>query len=342
MFDFQKIEVPKKLNIDFILSKISDAMIWGYYFGKFDLKSVYPSKFGAGKHKDRNPSTGFYISSAGKIIYNHFNGNEPKMDCFAFVARLYNCSISDAIKRIAADFGLVTGQATPMADRVLKDLAAFDKSYKKETRIHVVPGKWSEQDRDFWKSYHITKQELENEGVYPIKKLYINDIFIPNKNNSMRFALTVSYKNELRIKVYSPGGTDTLKWVSNIPLDRPFGINTLNKQGAFSVTTKSVKDMIILKKFLPSVLASQNESKSAMSEETCKKLWFYFDDNNYIAWDCDDPGFAAMDEMETLGFKTIRIPKELYEQEGIKDFADLAKEKGLKEVENLLRQNELI
>ena len=102
MFNFNDVEVPKRLNRDFVLSKVSDAMIFGYYFGKFNLKSIYPSKF----HKDKNPSSGFYVSKSGKIIYNHLNGKEPKMDCFEFVKKLYNCEFRDAVKRIALDFGL--------------------------------------------------------------------------------------------------------------------------------------------------------------------------------------------------------------------------------------------
>lgn len=336
MFDFKSVDAPKKLNRDFILSKLTDAQIFYYYFGKFDLKSIYPSKF----HKDSNPSSGFYISSSGKIIYNHLNNKEPKMDCFAFVCRVYNCSFSDAIKRIALDFGLISGSPTPMADKVLKDLANFDKSYKKETRIHFVPQAFNSEAKAFWKSFHATRDELKREGVFQIKKLYINDIFIPNKTNSLRFALTVPYKDELLTKVYSPGGDDRLKWVSNIPLDLPFGMNTLKKQGKCSITAKAVKDMIILKKFIPSVIASQNESRSAMSEKTIKKLQFYFNEN-FIGWDNDETGLEAMEEMQTLGFKSAYVPIELL-KEGIKDFSDLAKAKGLGAVERLLIKHKII
>lgn len=336
MFDFKSVDVPKKLNRDFILSKLTDAQIFYYYYGKFDLKSVYPSKF----HKDNSPSTGFYISSSGKIIYNHLNGKEPKMDCFAFVCRLYNCSFSDAIKRIALDFGLISGNPTPMADKVIKDIANFDKSYKRETRIHFVPQPFDSEAKAFWKSFHATREDLKREGVYQIKKLYINDIFIPNGTNSLRFALTVPYKDEMKTKVYSPGGQDNLKWVSNIPLDVPFGLDTLKKQGNVSITAKAVKDLIVLKKFIPSVIASQNESRSAMSEKTIKKLQFYFNDN-YIGWDSDETGLSAMEEMETIGFKKVHTPIELL-KEGIKDFSDLAKEKGLNAVEKLLKEYSII
>lgn len=336
MFNFNSVEAPQKLNRDFILSKISDAMIFGYYFGKFDLKSIYPSKF----HKDANPSSGFYISTAGKLIYNHLNNKEPKMDCFAFVCRRYNCSFSDAIKRIAQDFGLVSGSTTPIAEKVLKDMANFDRTYKKETKIHFTPMPFTSEAAAFWKPYHITKHELKEAQIYQIKKLYINEVFIPNKDNCLRFALTVPYKNELQTKVYSPGGDDRLKWVSNIPLDTPFGLDDIKKAGSVSFTAKAQKDRIILKKFLPAVIASQNESRSAMSDKVIKKLQFNFT-NNWIGWDNDEAGLSAMDEMRPLGFNTIHVPESLL-KEGIKDFSDLAKAKGLGAVEKLLIKNNII
>jgi hypothetical protein len=341
MYDFKETEAPQKLNRDFILSKISDAQIFYYYFGKFDLKTLYPSKFASGKHGDKNPSTGFYISKSGKIIYNHLNGREEKMDCFAFVCRLYNIDFSDALRRIAGDFGLLGGKTSQLVKSSKKALASFDRTLKKDTKIHFVPESIFSYDAwQFWKSYHIDLEELKREGVYQIKKLFINERFIPNSTNCLRFALTVPYKDELLTKVYSPGGKDQLKWVSNIPLDLPFGLSTLNKDSGYSFTAKAVKDMIVLKKFLPSVIASQNENWSSISEHTIKKLTFYFE-KNYVGWDNDWPGLRGMVTMRNRGFLPIYVPVQ-YRCEGIKDFSDLAKEKGLKAVEELLKQNNLI
>lgn len=336
MFDFNSVETPHRLNRDFVLSRITDAQIFYYYFGKFDLKSVYPSKF----HKDRNPSTGFYISKSGKIIYNHLNGKEPKMDCFAFVQRLYNCEFKDAVKRIAVDFGLVGNNKTPIPKEKMQALANFDRSHKKETKINFVPASWNSENLAFWKEYYITEDELKREGVYPIKRLYINEQYIPNKTNSLRYALTVPYKNELLTKVYSPGGTDQLKWVSNIPIDIPFGVTTLDKSANKCFIGKAVKDKMVIQKFLPAVLASQNESKSALSSRTIEKLFNYFKEN-WIGWDNDETGLQAMEEMEQFGFKTLCVPIELY-KEGIKDYSDLAKAKGLKAVEKLFKNANLI
>ena len=218
----------------------------------------------------------------------------------------------------------------------MTDLANFDRSYKKETKIHFVPQAFDGEARAFWKPFHITRDELKKAQIYQIKKLYINEVPIPNYNNCLRFALTVPFKDETLTKVYSPGGDDKLKWVSNIPLDLPFGLEDIKRPGESSFTAKAQKDRIILKKFLPHVIASQNESKSAMPSKVIKKLMFNYP-VNWLGWDADESGLSAMEDMKPLGFKTLHTPIDFL-KEGIKDFSDLAKEKGLQAVEDLLIQ----
>lgn len=312
-------------------------MIFAFYFGHFKIGEVYPSKF----RKDRNPSTGFYISSSGKLIYNDLSTRE-KTDCFAFVCKLYNISFRDAIKRIALDFGLIQGNPTPMSDKVLAALQNFDKGHKKETGIHFVADKWGVENLAFWKEYHLGKSELKGASIYPIKKLYINEVFIPNKSNTQRYALTVVHKGEMLTKVYSPDSQDTLKWVSNIPLDVPFGLDELNWSAPFSFTGKAQKDRLVLLKFMPgAVIASQNETLSAMPLKLRNKLKFHFR-KNYCGWDNDETGVDGMIEMGNEGFEPVYVWADYFEKYGIKDFSDLAKAKGLGEVERLLKEYKVI
>lgn len=332
MFNFDKVEAPQRLNRDFVLSKVTDAQIFYYYFGKFDLRGVYPSKF----HKDRTPSTGFYVSKSGKLIYNHFNEKEPKMDCFAYVQRMYNCQFKDAVKRIALDFGLLGKGNSEVSAQTLAGLANFDRTYKKETKIHFVAKKWDSEALAFFNRFHIDRSELKRDGYYYIDKLYINEQFIPNNANCMRFALTVPYKDQRLTKVYSPGGTDQLKWVSNIPLDMPFGLDKLDKTAPFSFGAKALKDMTVIKKFLPAVYATQNESQSAMSEKTMKMLKFYYP-KNYLGWDNDETGLEAMAEMEPKGFTPLPI-----ENPETKDYSDFVEAKDLKGLEKFFIKHKLI
>lgn len=335
MFEFKNVKAPERLNRDFVLNKISDAMIMAYYHGEFKIGDVYHSKF----RKDKKASCGFYISSSGKLIYNDMSTRE-KLDCFAFVQKLYNCDFKTSINRIAQDFGLISDTKSATAERVMEQMKSFDRRHKKRTKIHFVAGKWTNKNLAFWNDYHINKDELVIEDVFPIKKLYINEQFIPNKTESQRYALTLMHKGEMLTKVYSPDGDDTLKWVSSIPLDVPFGMDKLKFQSDFSLTTKAVKDMIIAKKFLTDVIASQNETLSAMSEKTRNSLFFNFD-RNYVCWDNDSTGYEGMDEMEQEGFVSARLDESLLELHGIKDLSDMSKYMGLHAVEEFLKSQEL-
>lgn len=336
MFSFSKTEIPRKLNKDFILSKITDAQIFGYYFGNFKFGESYPSKF----RKDRHPSTGFYVSKSGKLIYNDLAHRNNSYDCFAFVAKMYNLSFSDTIKKIAADFGLITGKPSLMADKAIKALKHFDKTFKEDTKIHFSAAKWNDDNLAFWNQYHITKKELEEDGNYVIKDLFINGFKTECPPGEYRYALTEIVKGEMLTKVYSPGSTN-FKWVTNIPTEVPFGLNSLPFKSDFCFTAKAKKDRLVLKKFLTDVIASQSEQKSAMPEKVINKLNFNYK-KNYLGWDNDETGMEAMDEMGQHGFIPTFIPVEWGEKYGIKDYSDLSKERGLDAVEKFLKQKNII
>jgi hypothetical protein len=335
MFEFRNVEAPQKLNKDFILSKISDVMIMGYYFGEFKIGDVYHSKF----RKDRKASTGFYISKSGKIIYNDLSTGE-KADAFQFVQNLYKCDFKTAVQRIAEDFGLLSNHRNATASQVMEQMKNFDRKHKKRTKINFKATRWTDDNLMYWKQYHITKQELEREGVYPIKSLYINEVFIPNKDINYRYALTLIHKKEMLTKVLSPYDAD-LKWLSSIPLDIPFGLDSLPYKSDKSFGAKAQKDRIIILKFLTDVYANQNETSSAFSKNTKETLFFNYS-QNYLGWDNDETGKEGMTEMEIEGFIPVPVPDLLLEKYGIKDWSDLAKERGLKAVEKLLIKNRLL
>lgn len=335
MYDFKNVKATHKLNRDFVLSKISDSMIFGYYFGPFKLNQIYCSRL----RKEKNPSVGFYLSSSGKIIHNDFSTGK-KLDAFAYVQELYSLSFADAVKRIAKDFGLVSGERSAAADKVMLDMRNFEKKQKEDTLIHFEAGRWTDHSLEFWKNYHITKDELKHAKIYPISKLYINEQFIPNKSSIPRYALTTMHKGEMKTKVYSPG-SDGLKWISNIPNDVPFGLDELQCDTENCFIAKAQKDRLILRKFLPDVIASQNENAFSINEKLASDLQFEYS-RVFVGWDNDWPGLRGMVKMRQRDFIPLYVPVKLRIEEGIKDFSDLAKAKGLKAVEKLLKQNGVI
>ena len=332
MYDFSKIHA-ECINKNFLLSKVSEEQIFYYYFGKpFKLGDRYNSPF----RKDKDPSTGFYINKSGILTYNDLRTGE-KLDCVAFVAKLYNISYSQAIKRIAADFGLINSDAAVKVDITsLKPIEGFDKEQKKETIIQIVPGKWDKRHLGYWRIYDINEDELKRERIYPVKELYINKTKIGNKDNNIRFAYLENYKGKEYLKIYTPDDKIN-KWISNIPLHIPFGLEDLDYSSDTIYITKSKKDLVLLKKLFKSVIATQNESASSLPPDVVEHLCNSFK-NRIIIWDNDETGVENCKEFNSKGFGYFNIPIKEYNKYRIKDPSDYVQYYGIDALEELFKQ----
>jgi hypothetical protein len=106
-----------------------------------------------------------------------------------------------------------------------------------------------------------------------------------------------------------------------------------------ALVTKSKKDKMVIKKILPCVASVQNESVVAINEENLN----YLKANSNIQWinfDSDAPGKKNSWHYTTeFGFRHINVPDQLFP---VKDFADMAKEYGLKAVEEHFKTKGLI
>ena len=98
---------------------------------------------------------------------------------------------------------------------------------------------------------------------------------------------------------------------------------------------------MVLKKVHPHVCAVQNESVGCFSEENVN----YIKENSkrqILSFDSDKPGVKNSQEITKLfGFEYLNVPRP-YLSDGITDFADLAKDYGLKKVEQILKRKKKI
>jgi hypothetical protein len=340
MIDFNQVDAPVNVTREFILSRVSEEQIFFYYFGRFELGKVYPSKL----RRDKNPSTGFYINKTGNIIYNDIATGE-KNNCFTFVAKLFQITHRDALNKIAVDFGLVSSKTiTPIAQTILDQGIEFDREMKKDTLIQFSPYKhFTSLQTDYWADYGLSIDDLKKERVFPVKQLFLNKKEIRNLDE-----LCFAYVEEeivkgkvikTMVKIYCPY-SKTMKWLSNIPLTTPFGLNDL-KYGTEQVSiAKAKKDMMVLKKLMESVIGSQNESEAAIPDWLVKHLCFNFP-RRTIFWDADETGVTNCKKFNSKGFGYFNTPKSLLDRD-IKDVSDYVKAFGLKALEQLLKQKGII
>lgn len=334
MIDFNKI--TSNVDSNFVLSKIDAATIFSNYFGHFDMRKVYPSKF----RKDKSPSTGFYINKHGEIIYNDLATGE-KLNCFAFVAKLHNISYFNAIKKVAQDFGLIySNKYVPISKEIFKLGAEVDLEAKQKTLIQFIPDVWSEKYLTYWRTYEVTEEELIREKIFPVKRLFVNKKEIWSKNGIVRFAKLVKFEGEEYVKIYSPKDKN-MKWISNIPLTVPFDFEELPHESRRIFITKSFKDAVVLKKLFTDVIATQNESESALSPKIQLELIKNYDEG-IIIFDNDSVGVENCKKFNDKGFGYFNIPYHYYEKYNIKDCSDYVAFFGVDALRELFKEKQLL
>lgn len=335
-------KTKNKLDKESILSKVDDYNIISYYLGQeFEFKKKYSSPFRE-KGSDNHPNLGFFMGDDDRIIYKDFAKNTGG-DCFRFVEELFNITYHEALKKIDQDFGLGIhdGSGTNFKLTLSKKPDSIHKQLK---LIQIIPRSFTPEELDYWGSYEITEQELKDHNVFSIEKLYLNKKLIPNYNKELRFA----YLFDDYLKIYSPFSQE-FKWMSSCPNDHMSGFDNIKAkvyagtQDSRLIISKSVKDEIVLSKFFKDVCSTQNESSGSINNENM--LWItkgYRPKDTYMAYDNDEAGVRASSYYtENWGFNYVNVPK-VFSREGIKDWSDLVKHKGLDTMENYLKIKKLI
>jgi 5S rRNA maturation endonuclease (ribonuclease M5) len=318
--------------IENIYNKINDSEIFRFYFGEFDLSKSYPSVF----RTDNKPSTGFFIGRGGRIIYNDLTTGE-KLDAVNFVMKLYDISYPVAIRKIKEDLELITKDGSPNLQRKQFVREVLE---KEEVEISILPRPFTDLDIAYFNRYNISRYELTKNDVFSIKGVFMKGKLFRYSDKELRIAYRLMKGGKAYFKLYSPNLT-TYKWISSIPLNCPFGIDTLPKRDTRLIVTKSLKDKIVLNKFFTDVIALQNESLAAFTEEDINKLKRDYDEI-IINFDADNPGIKASTAYkERYGFNSFCIPQEIYEEYKVKDYSDYVEQFGLLQLKKLLRWQKL-
>jgi hypothetical protein len=325
-----------KVTVDNVLAQLEEAEIWYAYFGPFEIGQITHSVF----REDKHPSTGFYLSRTGRIVYNDLATSE-KLDCFAFVAKKNNITYGQAVRQVACEFGLIDCGTKKFTRGVLTAAQLAAKKVRRHTEIEIVPERWNEANLAYWERYHIDQDELMDNDVFPVKKLFVNGRIAPNYSKQQRYAYIMNIQGRSYKKIYTPlASQKDFKWVTNIPLKIPFGINTLPLKSDRLIIAKAQKDRILFKKFFTDVIATQNESPSSLNATTIAYIKKHY---KYVTV-CPDPDPTGVDFAKycnNSGFDICYTPDKA-QAKGIKDFADFVEKYGLKWFEKYLKLKQLI
>lgn len=331
-------KVKQDLTIRAILNKISAYDIYRYYIGEdIPINRAFSSPMP--NRRDNNPS--FVINSkGGKLHHRDFADDTYSGDCVDFVQQQQMLvSYNDALRVINRDFGLGLGYGEDKGNierraPVFKAPLIED---RRESFIQVATKRFTEEELRWWGEYHITEQELKDNQIYSVDRL-----FVDRKRSSMKKGdLVFGYLYVDKWKIYKPLAPKEDKWLSSVSFFTPDQLDNVKVGCGKAIVTKSRKDLIIIKKIFPYVCGVQNESLQALSKETISHLR----DSKaevYINYDNDLAGKKSSIRItRQYGFKHINVPDD-YTKHKIKDFSDMSKIMGMQAVEDYFKLKGLI
>lgn len=329
-------KIKSKLTVETILSRISEYDIFRHYMPSrsWQLNDVTYSPF----REERNPS--FLIGNKyGSLHFIDFGDTSKKGNCFQFVMMLHNCSFNDALLMIDKDFslGIASGEELKECSRIILENKPVYDVEKRYSLIQVVVRKFTNEELAYWNQYHQDVQDLRDNNVYSVSRVYLNKKRFPMKETELRFG----YFYNGNWKIYRPFSDKRSKWMpNNVPIVTIEGKeNIINCDVAF--INKSKKDYMVMKKVFPCTCAVQNEGMACFSEENVS---FLKENSNrqILSFDNDTTGVKNSQLItEKFGFDYCNVPK-IYLQEGIKDWADLSCKYGLNAIENILKQKNIL
>lgn len=321
----------KELTMDSILEKISDFDIYYYYMPNKDwgLNQVTFSPF----RQESNPS--FIIGNKrGYISHIDFGDTSKRGDCFAFVKQLFPFNLftlDDVLRKIDTDFklGISSGIDTGEYKKITGEYKQPEVT-KRNSLIQVISRKFTKEELAYWNEYHQDIEDLRKNNVYSIKKLFLNKKLFYLKETDLRFG----YFYDGYWKIYRPFNQKKEKWMpNNVPITALDGAeNIKNCKTAF--INKSKKDKMVVEKVFPCSIGVQNEGIACFSPENVQ----FLKDNSesqILGFDSDDTGVKNSQQItQIFNFDYCNVPKSY---KPIKDFAELGKVHGLKEVETILK-----
>ena len=327
-----------KLNSESILDKISEFDIFKYYMPHSDWK--LNTKTYSPFREEKTPS--FIINQTQNgITFYDFGDSSKKGNCFNFVKMLYMCnSYNEVLRKIDFDFGL------GISNNKVKNYKNIVSKYKQPSKkpnvksysfVQVKTKPFTTEELDYWNDYYQDENDLKENNIYSISELFLNKKrWVVDSNE-----LTFGYLYDGRWKIYRPNADKRYKWVpNNVPITAMDGLEDIkNCHTAF--ITKSKKDYMVMKKIFPTCCAVQNEGIGCFNEDNLEYIRAN-SDRQILSFDSDKTGVENSKVItKKFGFDYCNVPRK-YLEEGINDWADLAKHYGLKVIEEYLINNKII
>lgn len=317
-----------------VLSKVSQMELWKYYCSNFEkVDTFFKSEF----YNDSNPSC--RITSKGtRLYYTDYGTGQYFGNALDYVQFKYNCTLRECLRIVANDFGLKKLNLKVRPDINLKNL--HEKLLiKPKADIQIITQPFNLVDYNYWGKFKLSFDDLESDEVTAAKY-----VFLTNQRGELRYEYTnknpiYAYKeydidcNFLGYRIYMPLASKGRKWFNNTTNTAVQGIKGLAKKGKLLIITKSLKDVMVLRKMGYNAISLASETTS-LSKEIYEKLIKRFD-KIISLYDNDESGIKGAKSLADLyGIKAYFIPLET----NCKDVSDLVDSLDLKEGKRIVKK----
>jgi hypothetical protein len=310
--------------------------IYMYYLGK--VSRIMQRPWGK---KEKKLSWGIFPYNG--IWMWKDQATEEAGSAIQFVEKYFNLSFGDACAKIIWDFQLRPQKGKQVASKspiiTWDEPTEEDKNYVK---ISFTYQPWKKEHYKFWEGTEVTPPHCEKYNTYAVKSCAIKRRIFKLKPNEVVWAYYCP--EEDAVKLYFPErGYDEWnpKFRNNVSGNHLWNYdNLLQKCGdepcEKGIIQKSMKDLLVTTLITDKVIASQNEqSKLFLSPHTIEKVGKLFK-NVWMAFGSDPDGVAKSQKVTAqTGWNWVNPDKRLLPD--INDFYGLAKENGLRAVEDLLK-----
>lgn len=282
-------------TVEDILRFTTQEQIFEFAFGfKIDFNEVYTSPF----RKDKSPGC-YFDWYNNRLFFIDFATERvidkiwlKRVDCFAAVQILHK--LPNFIATLKYIHGKLCLSEKPKLGKEKQTKVIINKSV-------IIPFKrnFVKADKDFWSSYYITKQQLIDDKVMPIKAYTVRTIkgIYSSVLNEIAYCYCDFYSNNK--KIYFPTRKKDFKrsrFISTTDHNDIGGIQYLPVIGEKLVITKSYKDWRVLKNNKIDAVWFQGEG---LIPEDLPKLLKRFDET--IIWfDNDKQGIKYSQNLSEL------------------------------------------
>lgn len=242
------------LSSEYIFSRVTQEEVFERLF---NMPVVTGKYFRSPLRTDNKPGCKFQYSRTGTLYFRDFSEG-LNCNCVQMVEHMHNLYGRDARPRakeiIAAMFNLDGDRQVP--ERVNLQEHLKSKENKAAVEIEVKYRKWEPIDKTFWYDrFGLSSKLLAFFEVYPISHFWLNGrILDVHSKHSPLYAYVFG---EADFKIYRPYN-ENFRFITNSLMLQ--GYKQLPETGDLLVITKSLKDVMVLRRYGIYAVAPQGET----------------------------------------------------------------------------------